>query len=775
LALVFFAGTISFRIAPMSWHNVKLIFFREVRDQLRDRRTLFMIAVLPLLLYPLLGMSFFQLSQFLHKNASHILVLAQGALPDAPALIEGQHFSPALFDTDDGRNLLEVQVLQFADRSKESRDLSAEEYAQQAVRLKVYDAVVLFPPDFVEKLARRRTNAGTEEQDKVPFPDIIHNSAQEKSQFAYIRVNEVMNRWMDLIGKESLERQHVSPESIRPFQIHSTDVADEGHKDAAIWSKILPFVLMIWALTGAFYPAVDLCAGEKERGTLETLLSSPARRSEIVCGKLLTVMTFSMATSLLNLTFMAVTGLFIIQQVGSAAHGALSLGPPPITSALWMLVALVPISAFFSALCLAVAAFARSTKEGQYYLMPLILIIMPLMVLPMTPGVELDLGKSLIPVTGVVLLLRAALEGNSVQAIPFIAPVTIVTLIACWLAIRWAVDQFNKESVLFREGERLDVGMWLRRLVRDREDTPSPAEAIFCGIMILTIKFILDLRFSAVQTGVLTFDTFTVMVLVLQLTAILTPALLMAVMLTGRPDRTLLLKWPRWLSLPAVVVLAVALNPLLGLLQKVVVALYPVTMLPELEQLTKAISSGTVWQGILLIAVVPAICEELAFRGFILSGLRRTGGKWRAIILTAIFFGVTHSIVQQSLLATLTGCVIGYIAIQTGSIVPCMLFHFTNNALTVALSSTTVDWNSISATASAWHCGWLATFAQEGWGLLFQIDKQGESEYTLIAQILGAVVAAALLYWLSRQRYVHTKEETHRETVRDLAAAEART
>ena len=79
---------------------------------------------------------------------------------------------------------------------------------------------------------------------------------------------------------------------------------------------------------------------------------------------------------------------------------------PPLASLLWLAVALVPISALFSALCLACAAFARSTKEGQYYLMPLMLVSMPLMMLPMSPGVELNLGNSLVPLTGMVLLLR---------------------------------------------------------------------------------------------------------------------------------------------------------------------------------------------------------------------------------------------------------------------------------------------------------------------------------------------------------------------------------
>ena len=99
----------------------------------------------------------------------------------------------------------------------------------------------------------------------------------------------------------------------RPFELESKDVAeDTAYRGAALWSKILPVMLLIWAMTGAFYPAVDLCAGEKERGTLETLLSSPAERSEIVLGKLLTVMVFSMITAALNLVSMAVAGWLIL-------------------------------------------------------------------------------------------------------------------------------------------------------------------------------------------------------------------------------------------------------------------------------------------------------------------------------------------------------------------------------------------------------------------------------------------------------------------------------
>src|SRR5204863_1007507 len=129
-------------------------------------------------------------------------------------------------------------------------------------------------------------------------------------------------------------------------EIKPTDFATASHVKAAVWSKVLPFILLIWALTGAFYPAVDLCAGEKERGTLETLLCSPALRTEIVWGKLLTVMTFSMATSLLNLASMGFTGMLIARQLISAEPGAeAQFGPPPLAAIAWLLAALAAMSA----------------------------------------------------------------------------------------------------------------------------------------------------------------------------------------------------------------------------------------------------------------------------------------------------------------------------------------------------------------------------------------------------------------------------------------------
>ena len=319
---------------------------------------------------------------------------------------------------------------------------------------------------------------------EIPRPKIIYTTANERSLMACNRLTAVLDRWTEEVGKTNLVAGGMPARAVRPFEIESSNLAGESaSKSANIWSRMLPVMLLLWAMTGAFYPAVDLCAGEKERGTLETLLSSPAERSEIVLGKLLTIMAFSMVTAALNLVSVGVTGWLIFRQMENFG------GPPPL-AVLWLSLALVPVSALFSALCLALASFARSTKEGQYYLMPLLMLSLPMAVLPMSPGVELNLGNSLIPISGVMLLLKTLLEGSYLQALQYLPVVLAVTMAACWLAVRWAVEQFNKESVIFRESERFAVGLWLRHLMRDRGPTPSAAEGLFCGVMILVLSFI---------------------------------------------------------------------------------------------------------------------------------------------------------------------------------------------------------------------------------------------------------------------------------------------
>ena len=159
--------------------------------------------------------------------------------------------------------------------------------------------MVAIPADVREQLEGNRS---------VSIP-IDYFSTDERSQITYLRVREVLARWKDrivsgrLAARQEARELHRADPSPRPI-----DVASRDERGASVWARLFPFLLVMMSLTGAFYPAVDLCAGEKERGTMETLLISPASRGEIVMGKFLTVVLASMMTALLNLLSMGLTG-----------------------------------------------------------------------------------------------------------------------------------------------------------------------------------------------------------------------------------------------------------------------------------------------------------------------------------------------------------------------------------------------------------------------------------------------------------------------------------
>lgn len=736
----------------MNWSNVRLIFFREVRDQLRDRRTLFTIVVLPLLLYPLLGMSFVQVSQFMHERPARVWLVGSEHLPEEPPLTDGEAFHGDFCSQDDAE-LLVVDTKRKVPESIGSEEFSG--YARELIEDGEYAVVVRFPAGFGEALSRFRAVGRQAEGDgevaempRLPTPEVIFDAANDKSRISNSRVRNVLSNWQHVIVRQYLRDHNISPDVTSPFEIKDVDVSVEMSRRAAFWSKVLPFVVFVWALTGAFYPAVDLCAGEKERGTLETLLSSPAERTEIVLGKLLTIMGFSSATSLLNLLSMVLTGTAII----ILQPGQFPIGAPPPAALVWLVMALLPISALFSALALAIAAFARSTKEGQYYLMPLLLIALPLMILPVLPSMEMDLGASLVPITGMMLLLRALVEGQLADAAIFAPPVLLVTGGCCLLAVRWAVDQFNNESVLFRESERTDLRLWLRQMLKERGATPTAAQAVACGVLLLTIRFFASAASKTPQN----WPEFAQMQFATLALLVAGPALAMTVFVTRNASATLLLRRTSGGALGMAFLLAVALHPVAMLVAKGIAWLYPLTedvavQVARIEELLAAAPS--VWHVLWLLALVPAICEELAFRGFILSGLRHMGSKWGAIVISSLFFGIAHGILQQSISAVMLGVVLGFVAVQTGSLLPCIVFHLVYNSLGL-LSS----FGPVSMVRGSPWLSWL--FEVEGGAISYK--------WPLIC--IGAVLSAFAFNWFRRLPHDVTPEEQLRDALSHQSA-----
>jgi sodium transport system permease protein len=656
--------------ASMCWSNILLIFHREVRDQLRDRRTIFMIVVLPILLYPLLGLGIVKLTLAFEQKPRTVILLGAEHLPAEPPLLNAGHdgFDPSLFDSEAEAARLRVEV------QPEQSHWTNPMAQRVGLRGGLADAVVTVPADIHVQIQKL----------KSPDLPVAYDSANERSQITYLRVREVIERWRERIVSRRLKEDNKPAGYIEPVRVKAVDVATRAESGGSVWARIFPFLLVMMALTGAFYPAVDLCAGEKERGTMETLLISPASRTEIVLGKFLTVMLASVATALLNLASMGLTGLGLAYQlsaltpVGGPRATAAIITPPTLASACWMLVLLIPLSAFFSAVCLALAVLAKSMKEGQYYMTPLYLVSLPLIFMTLAPGIELNLFYSLVPITGVSLLLRALMQGEYSVARVYFLPVLVPTLVYAAVALRWAIDQFQRESVLFREAERFDLRAWVRHLFRDKEPMPTPGEALLCFVLMLSSAWLAS-QFGFIGTG-------PVALAAGQVAFILAPPLAMGFLLTSDPRRTLRLTWPQGRYMLLGAGLALAMNPLVNELKPLVEYAFPIRqdVRQQLEGLMRRI--GDPATALLLLAVIPAICEEIAFRGYILSGLERVYRPRSAIVLSALLFGFLHvllSLFQQLFNATLLGLVLGLLAYRSGSLVPGILFHFLNNGLAI--------------------------------------------------------------------------------------------
>jgi sodium transport system permease protein len=273
--------------------------------------------------------------------------------------------------------------------------------------------------------------------------------------------------------------------------------------------------------------------------------------------------------------------------------------------------------------------------------------------------------------------------------------------------------------------------------------------------LILVIQFFVNLALSSRGSAGLDFPLFAQTVFISQVVCIALPAALMTLLFTGRPLKTLMLDhWPKVSHVVVATLLAVFMFPLGQQFSVWVQQLYPFT--PAVEEQVTALSAAMSqapywWMPYLLIAVLPAVCEEIAFRGFVLSGLRHLGHKWWAIGLSAIAFGMVHFFLQQKISAAAVGMVIGYLAVQTGSLIPCIVFHALYNSLAI----TSAHLGDIRSEES---------FADSPWAWLLQAE--GESMFRLWVPVACLLGTMALLWWLHRLAYRRTKEEQLQE-IRD--------
>jgi sodium transport system permease protein len=402
----------------VSLRNIGIVYRKELVDSLRDTRTLISMTAVPLLLIPLLTIG-------LGVATARQVGQAREEIPKV--MILGGEDSPNL-----RAELAKLEGVQIVPQAPDY----AEEISSKQIR-----AAVQVPAGFDAKLA-----AGEPMSVKIYMYE-----GELKSGFGADRMQKFFRDLRDRAIRERLEARHLPESLIRPFDIKQQNVAPPEKVGGAILGGLVPYFLILLCLTGAMYPAMDLTAGEKERGTIETILCSPVSRTHLVLGKFLMVLTASVATAVLSIISMTVSfvvGKKLLQGAGGGAAGQILQITMTGKAVLSVFVMVLPLAVLFSAALLAIALFAKSFKEAQSYISPLMIVVVLPAVAAVLPGVELNTTLALVPVLNTSLVSKEIMTGT--YHWNYIALIFTSSCIYAAAAIAIAVKLFQREDVLFR-------------------------------------------------------------------------------------------------------------------------------------------------------------------------------------------------------------------------------------------------------------------------------------------------------------------------------------
>ena len=400
----------------MKLRTIGVVYRKELLDTLRDRRTLFSAIIVPILLFPIMTLGFGSIASRLieqaRQEAASVMLLGEEHAPSLAALLRET----------DGLGIVEAN----------------DDYVER-INNKTLRAAVEFSPDFEASLLG--------DTGAPPTITIYHYMGELRSQFAVRSLQKVIREYRIALVEAHLARNGLHPDVLTPFQSTEENVASAEKVGGNILGRLLPYMIIILCLTGALYPAMDLTAGEKERGTIETILATPAARSELVLGKFLLVLTASIVTAVLALGSFAITlsasGNLVRRLSENGVPFAISLKA---VGSVFLLV--LPLAVMFSAALMAISLLAKSFKEAQSYIQPLMIVAILPAIAAMLPGVELNTRLALVPILNVSLVSKEIFTGSYPWDLILLIFGSSCVYAAAALFV--AVRQFHREEVLFR-------------------------------------------------------------------------------------------------------------------------------------------------------------------------------------------------------------------------------------------------------------------------------------------------------------------------------------
>ena len=628
----------------------------ELTMLLRDSRTILIAIVAPLVLFPaliLMSRAVERRDQQRVEEATYRYAVIGSEADLASQLIEralemaepDSGLAPASFVEQEGSgadSLVRVGSLQLA-----VEGLSPEEYR----RIRAGEAA-----------SEDSDGVDIPMQDVLPQVPVIrlhYRSDRDVSRAAMERLRARLGE-VRRLHRDSVYRAHGLPITDRVGVLESRNVASAAREGGALLGLILTPLLLFLMLSGGSIVAVDAISGEKERGTLETLLTTAAHRSEIVNAKQLAVITVGVAVTvinLLNLLVYVVFGLIELPQNLAVDLSAASL--------LILLGLFLPLTVLVSSALLLLSGYAKSYKEYQMYFFPLFLLFILPALFATLPGMDLRSAIALVPVAGVGVGVREVLVGE--HDWPFLALAFLSTGVTAIGAARLTERTLSTERLI--SGADLDQAdlrggpdLFHRRVLR------------WFGLM--WVLLLLISLWMGEELGLRGQLLFNIMGL------FFVGSLLMIRTYRLDPVAAFALRMPHpaaWfatlIGAPAALVTGIGVAEMFQRIAPV-----PERVLRSFGEFAVAGDPMPLWEMVLLVAVVPGIFEELAFRGVLLHGLSRRLRPVPLVLTVGLLFGLFHVNLWRIPPTAYLGTLLATVVLLTGSIYPAMLWHAVNNA-----------------------------------------------------------------------------------------------
>ena len=616
---------------------ISALYKKEITDILRDKKTILMMIVVPLILYPLMFLGSMALfSSILSASTSKAYTVALDGVNDPDTMKQyfkdnEEHFKYTFIIKEPGEGETDAAMLEAG---------TIDAYVAESV------------------------------SDNHPYFEIAYRASETDSQTAAGMVEKMLSKYRDELRSEAFIEQGLDEKAMmNPIGFFMKDYSSNEENVGFLMGYILPFLLIVSILMGALYPAIDTTAGEKERGTLETLLTLPVNNMELITAKFLAVSTIAVAAAILNLLSMGGLTAFMASSMNMLSENMNVDLASFIPSMGVTFICILVFALFASAVSLCSCIMAKSFKEAQNLTTPIMLIFLLGGMAGMIPSLELTEKTALIPVVNITLLIASIFKFHFDLSI--IAIVLFSNIAYSALAVVIMTRLFSSEDILFADSAASF------RIVEKRADIKKGQIPGMGDLVLLFAILLLGLLFI----GGLFAGKFGLWGVIMEQLMFLVITVFYGWYIKVDFKKLFHFNGFNIRGLAGSVLAWAGAYLILVLLSALLAAFFPENA--DNTALYDLWGNNPVWLAVVSSALAPAICEEVMFRGFMLGTLENKYSAVKAVILTGILFGAYHMSLNGLIIIGLLGIVQSYIVNRTKSIYLTMITHFINNLLAV--------------------------------------------------------------------------------------------